>query len=143
MGFISEFKEFISKGNVLDLAVGVIIGGAFGKIVNSLVADILTPPLGLIIGGVQFTELKLTLKQAIMDGDKVVSEAVTINYGNFLQHIFDFLIIAFAIFNLIRFINIIRRKLDKQKEEAEAAQAAEPSREEILLTEIRDLLKNR
>ncbi len=146
MSFISEFKEFISKGNVLDLAIGVIIGGAFGKIVNSLVADILTPPLGLLIGGVKFTELKLTLKQAVMDGEKVVSEAVTVNYGTFLQHIFDFLIIAFAIFNLIRFINAIRKRLEKQQKEEEAQAPApdpEPTKEEILLTEIRDLLKNR
>ncbi|GIV44342.1 MAG: large-conductance mechanosensitive channel [Bacteroidia bacterium] len=138
-----EFKEFISKGNVLDLAVGVIIGGAFGKIVNSLVADILTPPLGLLIGGVKFTELKLTLKQAVMDGEKVISEAVTINYGAFLQHVFDFLIIAFAIFNLIRFINALRKRLEKQKQEEEQAPTSEPTKEEILLTEIRDLLKNR
>lgn len=143
MSFISEFKEFISKGNVLDLAVGVIIGGAFGKIVNSLVADILTPPLGFLIGGVKFTELKLTLKNAVMDGEKVVSEAVTINYGNFLQNIFDFLIIAFAIFNFIRAINLLRRKLEKQKEDDISNATPEPTKEEILLTEIRDLLKNR
>lgn len=143
MSFFNEFKEFISKGNVLDLAVGVIIGGAFGKIVNSLVADILTPPLGFLIGGVKFTELKLTLKNAVMDGEKVVSEAVTINYGNFLQNIFDFLIIAFAIFNLIRAINLLRRKLEKQKEDEVSNSAPEPTKEEILLTEIRDLLKNR
>ncbi len=142
MSFFSEFKEFISKGNVIDLAIGVIIGSAFGKIVNSLVADVLTPPLGLLLGGVQFTELKITLKKAVMEGEKVVSDAVTINYGNFLQHVFDFLIIAFAIFNLIRFINILRRRLDKQKREDKKA-ATEPSKEELLLTEIRDLLKNR
>lgn len=144
MSFISEFKEFISKGNVLDLAVGVIIGGAFGKIVNSLVADILTPPLGFLIGGVKFTDLKLTLKDAVIEGDRVISEAVTINYGNFLQHVFDFLIIAFAIFNLIKGINFLRRSLEKQKQEEQAPTAEpEPTKEELLLTEIRDLLKNR
>jgi large conductance mechanosensitive channel len=145
MSFVSEFKEFISKGNVLDLAIGVIIGGAFGKIVNSLVADILTPPLGLLIGGVKFTELKFTLKQAVMDGEKVVSEAVTVNYGSFLQHIFDFLIISFAIFNLIRLVNTLRKRLEKQENEETQAPTPEPepSKEEILLTEIRDLLKNR
>lgn len=143
--FIKEFKEFISKGNVLDLAVGVIIGGAFGKIVNSLVADVLTPPIGLLVGGVKFTELKITLKKAVMDGEKVVSEAVTINYGTFLQHVFDSLIIALAIFSLIRFINALRRRLEKQKEEEQQLPTPEPepTKEEILLTEIRDLLKNR
>ncbi len=144
MSFISEFKEFISRGNVLDLAVGVIIGSAFGKIVNSLVSDILTPPLGLLIGGVQFSELKWVLKNQVLNGDKVISEAVTINYGAFLQHIFDFLIIAFAIFNLIKVINALRKKLEKHKEEKENLEKEkELSKEEILLTEIRDLLKNR
>src|SRR5689334_4175160 len=99
MAIGKEFKEFISRGNVIDLAVGIIIGAAFGKIVSSLVADIIMPPLGMVIGGVNFTDLKLPIKAAEVDAaGKVVKEAVTINYGNFLQTLFDFLIVAIAIF---------------------------------------------
>lgn len=129
MSFISEFKAFAMRGNVIDLAVGVIIGGAFGKIVSSLVGDVFMPILGLLSGGVNFTELKLTIVEAV--GDKA---AVTINYGQFLQQIFDFTIVAFAIFLFIKAIN----KLSKPKEEP--APAA-PSAEQVLLAEIRDLLK--
>jgi len=132
MKLVDEFKSFAIKGNVVDLAVGIIIGAAFGKIVSSMVSDIIMPPLGLLIGGVTFTDLKLVLKPAI----DATHPAVTWNYGNFLQVTFDFLIVAFAVFLFIKAIVIARRK----QEEAPAAPPA-PSKEEILLTEIRDLLK--
>ena len=136
--FIEEFKAFAVKGNVLDMAVGVIIGGAFGKIVSSIVNDLIMPTIGVIIGGVNFTDLKLTLKKAVMEGDKVVSPAVTINYGNFLQTTLDFLIIAIAVFLLIKAINA----LNKKKEETTKAPVAPPA-DIQLLTEIRDLLKEK
>ena len=134
---LQEFKDFAVKGNVIDMAVGIIIGGAFGKIVSSFVADVIMPPLGLLIGGVNFTSLAITLKNAGIDANGVATEAVTLNYGNFLQVTFDFLIIAFAIFFFIRMLNKLKR--------AEPAPVAdpEPTKEEILLTEIRDILKNR
>ena len=137
MGFVKEFKEFAMRGNVLDMAVGIVIGGAFGKIVSSFVNDILMPPLGLLIGGINFTDLKLTLRSAAMGVDGVEIPAVTFNYGNFIQVIVDFLIIAFAIFILLKGINQFKKK----KEEAPAA-PAEPPADIQLLTEIRDLLKN-
>ena len=130
MKIIQEFKEFASRGNVLDLAVGVVIGGAFGKIVTSFVNDILMPPIGLVLGGVNFSDLKITLKQA--SGQAV---AITFNYGSFIQAIVDFIIIAFAIFMLIKAVNIMKRKEEKEPP------AATPSGEERLLAEIRDLLK--
>ena len=136
MGFVKEFKEFAMRGNVLDMAVGIVIGGAFGKIVSSFVNDILMPPLGLLIGGINFTDLKLTLRSASMGVDGVEIPAVTFNYGNFIQVIVDFLIIAFAIFILLKGINQFKQK----KEEAPAA-PAEPPADIQLLTEIRDLLK--
>ena len=138
MKVIKEFKDFAMRGNVIDLAVGVIIGGAFGKIVASLVADVIMPPIGLLVGGVTFTDLKWEMKAAeIVDG--VEKAAVTLNYGNFLQVTFDFVIVAFAIFMFIKGIN----RLNKKNEEAPAAPAPPPapSKEEQLLTEIRDLLK--
>jgi large conductance mechanosensitive channel len=139
--FIQEFKAFAMKGNVVDMAVGVIIGGAFGKIVSSVVADIVMPPLGLLIGGVNFTDLKITLKDAVpATATSEAVEAVTLNYGNFLQNVFDFLIIALAIFLMIKGIS----KLTSKKQEEEPAPAPEPpapTKEELLLTEIRDLLK--
>ena len=135
---LQEFKQFAMRGNVIDMAVGIIIGGAFGKIVSSVVGDIIMPAIGLLIGGVNFTDLKIILKQAVMDGDKVVSPAVSINYGNFLQVIFDFIIIAFSIFMLVKGINA----LNKKKEEAPAAPAPPPA-DIQLLTEIRDLLKDK
>ena len=139
MPIIKEFKEFATKGNVVDLAVGIIIGGAFGKIVSSLVTDIIMPPLGLLIGGVNFTDIKITMKDAVIDTTgKVTSQAVTLNFGNFIQVIFDFLIVAFAIFMLIKALN----RMQKKKEEAPVAKPL-PTEEEILLTEIRDLLKNK
>lgn len=140
MGMLKEFKEFAMRGNVIDLAVGVVIGGAFGKIVASLVADVIMPPIGLLVGGVNFTDLKLEMKPAeVIDG--VEKAAVTLNYGNFLQVTFDFIIVAFAIFMFIKLIN----RLNRKKEEAPAAPAPppEPTKEEVLLTEIRDLLKTK
>jgi large conductance mechanosensitive channel len=137
---LKEFKEFAMRGNVVDLAVGVIIGGAFGKIVASIVADVIMPPIGLLVGGVTFTDLKLVMKPAeIVDG--VEKAAVTLNYGNFLQVTFDFIIVAFAIFMFIKLIN----KLNRKKEEAPAAPAPPPapSKEEVLLAEIRDILKEK
>lgn len=130
MSFISEFKEFAMKGNVVDMAVGIIIGGAFGKIVSSLVNDVLMPPIGLLLGGIDFTNLAFVLKPA--EGD---AEAIVLKYGVFIQSVVDFLIIAFAIFVMIKWVN----KLQKQKEEA----PAEPPAEEVLLREIRDILKEK
>jgi large conductance mechanosensitive channel len=138
--FLQDFKAFAMKGNVIDMAVGVIIGGAFGKIVSSVVADVIMPPIGLLVGGVNFTDLKLELKPAeIVDGVEQAA-AVTLNYGNFLQTVFDFLIIAFSIFLFIQAITKLSRK--KEEEPAPAAPPA-PSKEEVLLTEIRDLLKEK
>ena len=133
MSMMSEFKEFAMRGNVVDMAVGIIIGAAFGKIVSSFVADVIMPPIGVLIGGVDFTNLAVTIKEATAE-----AEAVTIKYGVFLQTVFDFIIIAFAIFLAIKFMN----SLKKQEEEAPAA-PPEPSAEEKLLSEIRDLLKNK
>jgi large conductance mechanosensitive channel protein len=134
MKLVDEFKAFAMKGNVVDLAVGIIIGAAFGKIVSSLVADIFMPPLGLLIGGVNFTDLKVILKAAVG-----TNPAVTWNYGNFLQAAFDFLIVAFVVFLVIKAIVAAKKK----EEVAPAALPAPPAptKEEILLTEIRDLLK--
>ena len=137
--FIEEFTKFAMRGNVVDMAVGVIIGGAFGKIVTSVVNDLVMPVLGVLVGGVNFTDLKLTLKEAVMDGETVVSPAVTLNYGNFLQSTFDFLIIAFSIFMFIKLIN----KLSRKKEEAQPATPPAPPADVQLLTEIRDLLKEK
>jgi len=134
MKLADEFKAFAMKGNVVDMAVGIIIGAAFGKIVSSIVGDIIMPPLGLLIGGVNFTDLKIVLKGAI----DATHPAVTWNYGNFLQVTFDFLIVAFAVFMVIKAINAAKRK-----EETPASPPAPPvpTKEETLLTEIRDLLK--
>ena len=131
MSMMSEFKDFAVKGNVVDMAVGIIVGVAFGKIVSSFVADVIMPPIGLAMGGVNFTDLAVTLQEA--SGDVA---AVTINYGNFAQTIIDFIIIAFAIFMAVKVINNLKKK------EVEApAEPDKPSKEEVLLTEIRDLLK--
>ena len=124
---LNEFKEFISKGNVLDLAVGVIIGGAFSKIVTSLVNDILMPLLGIVIGGLDFTNLTLKFKDA------------TINYGLFIQNVIDFLLMAFCIFIIIKIFNNIKTKFEKPKEEIK--EEIKKSNEELLLEEIRDILK--
>ena len=140
-GFFAEFKKFIARGNVLDMAVGVIIGGAFGKISTSLVNDVIMPGVSMLTGGVDFSAWKIVLKEAVVDasGAEVAAE-VAIKYGSFLATILDFLIIAFAVFCLIKFLNGLHRK----KEEAPATPPAppEPSAEEKLLTEIRDLLKD-
>lgn len=140
MGFLADFKAFAMKGNIVDMAVGVIIGGAFGKIVTSLVNDVIMPVVGLATGGVNFTELKATLHDAVLDPatQEVVKEAVMLNYGMFIQNIVDFLIIAFSIFMALKVIV----KFKKQEAETPAAPPA-PSKEEELLTEIRDLLKNK
>lgn len=137
--FLTEFKDFAMRGNVLDMAVGVIIGGAFGKIVSSLVDDIIMPPIGWVIGGVNFTDLKVTLPSVEIAGEKM--QAATINYGNFIQNTLDFIIVAFCIFLLIKMVNKIAKK--KKEEPAAPAPEPEPSAEEKLLTEIRDLLKNK
>lgn len=137
MAVLKEFKDFAMRGNVVDLAVGIIIGGAFGKIVSSLVADIIMPPIGLLISGITFADIKWTLKDAIIDvSGKVIKNAVTLNVGNFILAIIDFLIIAFAIFLLVKGLN----RLQKKKEEP----APPPlSKQETLLTEIRDLLRSK
>ena len=133
---LQEFKKFAMRGNVIDMAVGIIIGAAFGKIVTSVVADIIMPAVGLLVGGVNFTDLKIVLKHAVMEGDKVITPAVSINYGNFIQVTFDFIIVAFAVFLLVKAVN----SLTKKKAEAPAAPAPPPA-DVQLLTEIRDLLK--
>lgn len=136
--FLQDFKAFAMRGNVIDMAVGIIIGGAFGKIVSSLVADIIMPPIGLLVGGVNFTDLAWVMKPAeIVDGVEKAA-AVALNYGKFLQATFDFIIIAFSIFLFIKLIS----KLNKKKEEAPAPPPA-PTKEEVLLTEIRDILKEK
>ena len=134
MSFIQDFKAFALKGNVMDMAVGVIIGGAFGKIVTSLVNDILMPLIGMATGGIDFTELKYVIKEA--EGE---AEAVVLPYGQFIQNVVDFLIIAFCIFLMVKGIAALNRT--KEEEAAAPAPAPEPSAEEKLLTEIRDLLK--
>ena len=140
MSMMSEFKEFAVKGNVLDMAVGVIIGGAFGKIVSSVVSDILMPPIAMLVGDSKFAELKVVLKEAVMSGADVVAPAITWNYGAFIQAVVDFVIVGTAIFLVIKAMNSMKRK----KEEAPAPEPApEPTKEETLLTEIRDLLKNK
>jgi len=133
---VKEFKEFIMKGNVLDLAVAVIIGGAFGKIVSSFVADVIMPPLGLLMGGVDFSDLAIVLKEAVLENGEEVAAAVAIRYGAFVQTIIDFLIIGFAIFMVVKGYNST-----KKKEEAAPAAPPEPTNEEKLLAEIRDLLR--
>lgn len=138
MGMMKEFKEFASKGNVVDLAVGVVIGGAFGKIVASFVKDILMPPIGLLLGGGDYKNWKIMLKEAQMNGEEVVKEAVSINIGSFLGTFLDFIIIAFSIFMIIKGINKMKKKEEKQ--EAPAA-PPEPTKSEKLLMEIRDALK--
>jgi len=137
MGMISEFKDFAMKGNVVDMAVGVVIGGAFKSVVTSFTNDILMPPVGLLLGGVDFSELSVPIKEAVGD-----TAAVAINYGVFINTILDFLIIAFAIFLVVKAMNAA---MEATKEEEEAAPEAppEPSKEETLLTEIRDALRSR
>jgi len=133
MSIAKEFREFAVKGNVVDMAVGVIIGAAFGKIVSSLVADVVMPMLGLVVSGVNFTHLSITLKEGVEK-----TPPVLLKYGTFLQTIFDFVIVAAAVFMMVKGINRLKRK-----EEAKAAPAPEPNRQELLLAEIRDLLRDR
>ena len=149
MGFLKEFKAFALKGNVMDMAVGVIIGGAFGKIVTSLVNDILMPPIGMLLGNVDFKDLKVNLAAlkdaavSVVNEGAVPSEPVYWNYGAFIQQVVDFAILAFCVFLMVKLMN----KLNKKKEEPAPAPAPapepEPTAEEKLLTEIRDLLKER
>lgn len=138
MSFKSELKEFLMRGSVVDMAVGIVIGGAFGKIVTSFVNDILMPPLALVSDQGQFGDLKVVLRQAVMDGAEVLSPAVTWNYGAFIQSVVDFLIIGTAIFLVIKAMNSF-----KKKEVPAPAAPPAPTKEEVLLTEIRDLLKNK
>lgn len=138
-----EFKEFAFKGNVLDLAVGVILGGAFGKIVTSIVNDLIMPIFGYALAGMDFKSMKYVLSEAIMEGDVIVKPEAAIMYGNFIQNIVDFLIVALSIFIFIKLINNSKKKLIKQKEAVPTPAApAKPTQEE-LLTEIRDLLKQK
>ena len=133
MSVLQEFKEFAIKGNAIDMAVGIIVGASFGKIISSLVADVFMPPIGVLIGGVDFTKLAITVKEAAEN-----TPAVTLNYGNFIQTMVDFTIIAFIIFMVVKLINSL-----KKSEAASLTEAPEPSKEELLLTEIRDLLKEK
>lgn len=128
---LKEFKEFAMKGNVVDLAVAVVIGGAFGKIVTSFVNDVIMPPIGMLMGGVDFADLKVIMKAATEE-----AEAVTLNYGSFINTLVDFIIVAFAIFMVIKGLNSMKKK----KEEAPPPPPPGPTKEETLLTEIRDLL---
>jgi len=133
MSLIKEFKEFAVKGNVIDMAVGIIIGVAFGKVVTSMVSDIIMPPIGLLIGGIDFSQLALTLQAATED-----TEAVVISYGKFIQTVVDFTIIAFTVFMMIKGINTLKRQ---EAAKTEPPVEPLPSSEELLLTDIRDLLK--
>lgn len=137
---LNEFKAFAVKGNAVDMAVGVIIGGAFGKIVSSIVNDIIMPPIGWLIGGVNFSDLKFELPTVKIGSETM--QAATINYGAFIQTIIDFVIIAFCVFLLVKGINKLS-SLKKKEEEAKPAEEPKPTKEELLLTEIRDLLKER
>ena len=158
MGFIADFKKFAVKGNVMDMAVGVVVGSAFSGIVNSFVNDVIMPLVGILTGGVNFSDQKATLKAAVMDGETVVKEAVTLNYGAFIQAIVNFFIIALSVFIVVRVLNKAKDKLEEKKKAEEAAAAAAAAEEaakkaaeeaaahpsaEALLTEIRDLLKNK
>ena len=133
MSILKEFKEFAVKGNAVDMAVGIIIGASFGKIISSLVADVIMPPIGVLVGGVDFTKLAVILKEKVGD-----VPAVTLNYGNFIQSVVDFTIIAFAIFLVVKLLNNL-----KKQEAAAPVAPPEPTKEELLLTEIRDLLKTK
>ncbi|MCH5175639.1 MAG: large-conductance mechanosensitive channel protein MscL [Prevotellaceae bacterium] len=141
--FIQEFKAFALKGNVMDMAVGVIIGGAFGKIVTSFVADVLMPPIGVLLGGVDFNDMKVTLKDATVNEAGEAIEAVTLNYGTFIQNVVDFLIIAICVFLMIKGINKLSNLKKKEEVPAEPEPEPAPTKEELLLTEIRDLLKEK
>ncbi len=140
--FFSEFKTFAMRGNVIDLAVGVVIGGAFGKITTSIVNDIIMPLISMLTGGINFSEWKWVLKEAVLDAEGVeLAAAVSVNYGNLIAIVLDFIIIAFAVFCLVKALNALHRKKEEEPEEEPAP--PEPSAEEKLLTEIRDLLKEK
>ncbi len=139
MSLLSEFKAFAIKGNVVDLAVAVIIGAAFGRIVTSFVNDIIMPPLGMLLGGVDFKDLALVLREGYLNEQGLEVVAVTLSYGNFIQNVVDFIIIAFAIFMAIHAISLTKRK--KEVEAAAPATPPAPPQSEVLLEEIRDLLK--
>lgn len=135
--FWKEFKDFAVKGNVVDMAIGVIIGGAFGKIVTSLVNDIIMPPIGMLLGKVNFSDLKYVLSEAVMEGDTVVKPEAAIMYGQFIQTVLDFLIIAFCIFSVIKTVNAMKHEHEQKQEPAPAT----PPEDILLLREIRDELK--
>ncbi len=136
MGMIKEFQEFAVKGNVVDMAVGIIIGGAFGTIVKSLVDDVIMPPIGLLLGGIDFSNIVITLKEATAD-----AEAVTMNLGMFINNVISFLIVAWAVFLLVKGMNSLKKKAEAEPEAAPTP--VEPPKEQVLLAEIRDLLKAR
>ena len=138
--FFEEFKAFALKGNMMDMAIGVIIGGAFGKITNSVVNDIIMPLISMLTGGIDFSAWKWVLKEAVMEGKEVIDPEIAVNYGNLIAVILDFIIIAFAVFCMVKAINKMHDKLSKPAE-PEPEKAPEPMKEEVLLTEIRDLLK--
>ena len=138
--FFNEFKTFISRGNVMDMAIGVVIATAFGKISASLVADIIMPLISMLTGGIDFSAWKWVLKEAVMEGKEVIDPEIAVNYGNLIAVILDFIIIAFAVFCMVKAINKMHDKLSKPAE-PESEKAPEPTKEEVLLTEIRDLLK--
>ena len=141
--FFEEFKAFAMRGNVLDMAVGVVIGGAFGKITTSLVNDIIMPLISMIIGGVDFSAWKWVLKAAVVEGTEVIKPEIAVNFGNLVSVVLDFIIIAFAVFCMLKAINKMHDKISKPEPEAEPEpeEEPEPTKEELLLTEIRDLLK--
>ena len=142
---VAEFKEFITRGNVLDMAIGVIIATAFGKITTSLVNDVFMPFLSWIFGARDMTALNVVVREAEMDGDTVVKEAITLGFGTFVAAIIDFILVALVVFAIVKAFNAAKKKLEKPEEPAEPEEEkpAEPSKEEVLLTEIRDLLKNK
>ena len=140
--FFEEFKAFAMRGNVLDMAVGVVIGGAFGKITTSLVNDIIMPLVSMITGGVDFSAWKWVLKEAVMEGENVVKPEIAVNFGNTIAIVLDFIIIAFAVFLLVKFMNALHRKKEEPAPEPVPEEPAAPTAEE-LLAEIRDLLKNK
>ena len=137
MALKKELKEFLLRGNVIDMAVGIVIGGAFGKMVTSFVNDILMPPISTLLGDNKVSEMKYIFKDAVISGEEVISPAITLNYGNFIQVVIDFLIIGISIFFVIKAMNSMKRK---KEEEPALAAAPKPTKEEMLLTEIRDLL---
>jgi len=139
---LKEFRDFIARGNVVDMAIGVIIAGAFGKITTSLVNDVFMPFISFIFGTRDMTALNLVVREAVMDGETVVQEAITIGFGTFVATIIDFILIALVVFAIVKAMNAAKAKAKKEEEAAPPA-PPEPSKEEVLLTEIRDLLKNK